>query len=124
MVNRQTTIRAGLQEKRPIIMLAFGADGMAPIRSALEWAPLQAHATEAPVVLCYITQSMASAAFVADWDLWRDMGCTVIPLTLHSQNATSDPSSPPALQFDSSSSTVSTVSNVLSDNDRCDRPVI
>lgn len=52
----------------------MGARGMGPLRAALEWTPVQAHATANPVSLFYITQCQQSAAYLADWDQWREAG--------------------------------------------------
>lgn len=55
-------------------MIGMGARGMGPLRAALEWTPVQAHATANPVTLFYITQCQQSAAYLADWDQWREAG--------------------------------------------------
>ena len=52
----------------------MGARGMGPLRAALEWTPVQAHATANPVSLFYMTQCQQSAAYLADWDQWREAG--------------------------------------------------
>lgn len=72
-----------MQEQRPLLLVAYGPDGIAPLRAALEWAPLQAHASTNPITLVYAADSMPSAAFVKDWDQWRDFGVTVLPMFLH-----------------------------------------
>ena len=57
-----------------VAVTGMGARGMGPLRAALEWTPVQAHATANPVTLYYITQSQQSAAYLADWDQWRNAG--------------------------------------------------
>ncbi len=47
---------------------------MGPLRAALEWTPVQAHATANPVTLFYVAQGQQSAAYLADWDQWREAG--------------------------------------------------
>ena len=47
---------------------------MGPLRAALEWTPVQAHATANPVTLFYVAQGQQSAAYLADWDRWREAG--------------------------------------------------
>ena len=51
-----------------------GPRGIAPLRAVLEWTPVQAHATAHQVTLLYACQSAASAAFIKDWDSWREAG--------------------------------------------------
>ena len=55
-------------------MTGAGARGMGPLRALLEWTPVQAHATAHKVTLIYACASPASAAFLADWDTWREAG--------------------------------------------------
>ena len=50
---------------------------MGPLRAALEWTPIQAHATANPVTLFYLVQCQQSAAYLADWDQWRAAGVSV-----------------------------------------------
>ena len=54
---------------------------MGPLRAALEWTPVQAHSTANPVTLFYITQCQQSAAYLADWDRWREAGVCLASLT-------------------------------------------
>jgi len=63
-----------LQEQRNILALAIGLKGMAAIRAVLNWAPVQAHATSHKVTCYYVTKSPSSAAFLAEWDQWREAG--------------------------------------------------
>ena len=94
-----------------MVMLACDADGVAPIRAAIEWTPLQALAGEAPVVLCLIARSMSSTAFIADWDTWREAGVHVLPLYLHAQSSDAG-----ATQ---NGAATSEGADALCDNDRC-----
>jgi hypothetical protein len=55
-------------------MIAQGTEGIAAIRSALEWTPVQAHATEHHVALVYLCKNRGSAAYLKDWDVWREAG--------------------------------------------------
>ena len=43
---------------------------------------MQAHATQRSVSLFYVAPSMRAAAYVADWDEWRDAGLLVTPCYL------------------------------------------
>ena len=56
-----------------------GHHGMGPIRSAVSWTPLNAHATRKRVTVVCHALSMESAVFVQEWDLWRENGIKVIP---------------------------------------------
>ena len=40
---------------------------------------MQAHATANRVVLYYIAESQASAAYLVDWDAWREAGVSTFP---------------------------------------------
>lgn len=62
------------QEQRNILALAVGLKGIAAIRSVLSWAPVQAHATSHKVTAYYVTKSPQTAAFLAEWDQWREAG--------------------------------------------------
>ena len=57
-----------------VSLAGAGARGMGPLRALLEWTPVQAHATAHKVTLIYASASPASAAFLADWDTWREAG--------------------------------------------------
>eukprot|EP00193_Tetraselmis_chui_P008277 CAMPEP_0177767002 /NCGR_PEP_ID=MMETSP0491_2-20121128/8835_1 /TAXON_ID=63592 /ORGANISM="Tetraselmis chuii, Strain PLY429" /LENGTH=366 /DNA_ID=CAMNT_0019283473 /DNA_START=216 /DNA_END=1316 /DNA_ORIENTATION=+ len=69
-----------LEEGKNILMIAQGTEGIAAIRSALEWTPVQAHATEHHVALVYLCKNRGSAAYLKDWDVWREAGITVKPV--------------------------------------------
>lgn len=56
-----------------------GSKGIAPLRSVLEWTPVQAHATAHRVTLLYACASATSAAFIKDWDSWREAGVNQHP---------------------------------------------
>merc|ERR1712150_266647 len=45
-----------------------------------EWTPVQAHATEHRVALLYLCKNAGSAAYLKDWDGWRETGITVTPV--------------------------------------------
>lgn len=62
------------EDSRPLLLIGMGARGMGPLRAALEWTTVQAHATANPVTLFYIAQDQQSAAYLADWDQWREAG--------------------------------------------------
>ena len=66
------------EDSRPLMLIGMGARGMGPLRAALEWTPIQAHATANPVTLFYVAQCQQSAAYLADWDQWRGGGVSVI----------------------------------------------
>ncbi len=58
-------------------MIAMGTRGMAAIRSALNWQPVLAHASSHAVTALYLAHSAGKAAFVTEWDSWRDAGVSV-----------------------------------------------
>ncbi len=69
-----------LQEQRNILALAVGLKGIAAIRAVLNWAPVQAHATSHRVTAYYVTKSPSSAAFLSEWDQWREAGVSACTL--------------------------------------------
>lgn len=75
-------LASALEEARPLVLIAVGARGVAPVRAALSWTPVQAHATAHRVSLYYVAESPASAAFLLEWDAWRDAGVRVHPIYL------------------------------------------
>lgn len=65
---------SALEEARPLVLIAAGPRGVAPVRAALSWTPVLAHATAHRVSLFYLADSPASAAYLVEWDGWRDAG--------------------------------------------------
>lgn len=65
-----------------MLVAASGMQGIAGARATLTWNPVQALATEQPVMLVYVTASPQSAAFMTEWDEWRDAGIRIVPLYL------------------------------------------
>lgn len=84
LFNSYVGLLSAAEESRPLLMLAMGSRGMGPLRAALEWTPIQAHATANAVSLFYVTESQQSAAYLADWDKWREAGVSNIPLHMSS----------------------------------------
>jgi hypothetical protein len=69
-----------MQDKRPLIIAASGAEGAAAAKAVLEWEPLQAMATEQPVLYVCLAENKQSAALLAQEDKWRAVGITVCNL--------------------------------------------
>jgi len=69
-----------LEEGRSLVMIAQGTAGIAALRPCVEWTPVQAHATEHRVTLIYLCKGAGSAAFLKDWDGWREAGVKVKPV--------------------------------------------
>jgi hypothetical protein len=68
---------SALEEARALLLLGRGAAGAAPLRAALEWQPVAAHAGVKPVTLFLQAPRSAAAPYVADWDRWRDAGVRI-----------------------------------------------
>mmetsp|Transcript_13018 Transcript_13018/g.32942 ORF Transcript_13018/g.32942 Transcript_13018/m.32942 type:complete len:365 (-) Transcript_13018:151-1245(-) len=77
LFNKDVGLAQTLEDGKSILMIAQGTEGIAPIRSALESASVQAHATEYPVSLVYLCKNRGSAAYLKDWDVWREAGINV-----------------------------------------------
>jgi hypothetical protein len=69
-----------VQDKRPLIIAASGAEGAAAAKAVLEWEPVQAMATEEPVLYVCLADNKQSAALLAQEDKWRAVGITVCNL--------------------------------------------
>ena len=81
LFNSYVGLLSAAEDSRPLLLIGMGARGMGPLRAALEWTPVQAHSTANPVTLFYITQCQQSAAYLADWDRWREAGVCLASLT-------------------------------------------
>jgi hypothetical protein len=84
-----------------LLVLAVGVRGIAAARAALNWAPVQAHATAHKVTCFYVTRSPATAAFLPEWDVWREAGITFNPL--YTESLINGSSEIPPASVDSSS---------------------
>lgn len=80
LFNTIVSVMSALEEGRPLILLCAGTRGMAPMRALLNWTPVQAHATTHRVTSLYVTKSSSKAAFITEWDLWRESGAEFLPL--------------------------------------------
>ncbi len=65
------------EEGRALLLLGAGARGAAPLRAALEWQPVAAHAGVHGVTLFLQAPRAAAAPYVADWDRWREAGVRI-----------------------------------------------
>ncbi|KIY96852.1 hypothetical protein MNEG_11111 [Monoraphidium neglectum] len=74
------SLMAALEERRNLLLLAVGARGIAAARAALNWTPVLAHATQHKVTCLYVTRSPSTAAFLPEWDQWREAGVDFRPL--------------------------------------------
>lgn len=66
---------SGLEDARNLLLIGAGCRGIAPLRAAIEWTPVQAHSTAHRVTLFYFAPSAQSAAYLKDW-------CALFPLLL------------------------------------------
>ena len=78
-------LKAAVDNKHAIVLIAGGARGIGPMRSTLEWPIVASHADKYPVTLFYLhagakESNGKSAAFVAEWHEWRGGGVAVVPL--------------------------------------------
>ena len=86
LFNTAVSLQSALEEGRPLLMVAVGSRGIAPLRAALSWTPVLAHATAHPCNLIYAADSQASAAYLLEWDAWREAGVGVHPLYVDTTN--------------------------------------
>jgi len=101
LFNSYASLSSALEEQRNLLVLAVGVRGIAAARSALNWAPVQAHATANKVTCFYVTRSPATAAFLPEWDVWREAGISFNPL--YTESLSKGSSGIPLASIDSSS---------------------
>lgn len=90
LFNSHIGIQSALEEGRPLLMIAVGSRGIASVRAALNWTPVLAHASAHPCILFYVINghsSLASAAYLVEWDAWREAGVQVYPVPVDAANA-------------------------------------
>ena len=67
LFNSYVGLQSALEDARDLLLIGADCRGIAPLRAALEWTPVQAHATAHRVRLYYAAQSATSAAYLKDW---------------------------------------------------------
>ena len=67
MFNSYVGLLSGLEDARNLLLIGAGCRGIAPLRAAIEWTPVQAHSTAHRVTLFYFAPSAQSAAYLKDW---------------------------------------------------------
>lgn len=70
---------AALEGGHPLVVLCAGPRGVAPVRAALSWTPVLAHAGSCRVAVFYVAGSQSSAAYLLEWDTWREAGVSSRP---------------------------------------------
>ncbi|PSC75462.1 adenylate kinase [Micractinium conductrix] len=80
LFNQSINLAAAMENGHPLVMLCAGSRGIAPVRAALSWTPVLAHASNSCVALYYVADSPSSAAYLVEWDTWREAGAQVHPL--------------------------------------------
>jgi len=85
LFNSNVVLNSMLEENRPLLMIAMGARGIAPLHAVLSWTPVLAHATAHKVALYYVAEKPASACYLVEFDEWRDAGVLVNPLYMEEE---------------------------------------
>jgi len=80
LINPDHSLQRSLEDGRGLLVIAQGTNGIGAVRACLEWTPVQAHATEHPVTLVYLSKNAGSSAYLKDWDSWRAAGIKVKPV--------------------------------------------
>ena len=65
---------ASLEAGHPLLVVCAGVRGIAPVRAALAWTPVLAHAGSCHVAVFYVADSPPAAAYLSEWDTWREAG--------------------------------------------------
>ena len=72
-------LKSAIERGHAIVCVAGGPRGMGPLRSVIEWPPVSSHAGKNPVTLLYLhAGDSQSAAYVSEWDSWREGGTKVV----------------------------------------------
>ncbi|KAK9862207.1 hypothetical protein WJX84_008668 [Apatococcus fuscideae] len=90
-------LQSSMESGRHLLLIGVGASGIAPLRAVMDWAPVQAHASSGQVALVYLAPSPTAAAYLSEWDHWREMGAHVQVEYLDrdsSQSASDRPANP------------------------------
>eukprot|EP00891_Asterochloris_glomerata_P008262 jgi/Astpho2/8262/fgenesh1_pg.00122_%23_34_t len=74
LFNSYVGLLSALEEQRDMLMVAWGSQGIAPLRALAQWTPVQAQATANRVSLVYVAESQEGAAYVTEWDELREAG--------------------------------------------------
>lgn len=82
LFNPEVNLVASLEGGHPLVVLSAGARGIAPVRAALSWTPVLAHAGSCRVAVFYVAASQAAAAYLLEWDTWREAGVSAAPRSL------------------------------------------
>lgn len=82
LFNSEVNLVASLEAGHPLLVVCAGVRGIAPVRAALAWTPVLAHAGSCHVAVFYVADSPPAAAYLSEWDTWREAGVAVHPLYL------------------------------------------
>jgi len=79
LFHEEDRLGLSLEEGKNLVLVA-GGTGIGPIRAVADWAPVQAYAGNGHVVsLFYHYESLESAAYVDEFQSWREAGIHVRP---------------------------------------------
>jgi hypothetical protein len=77
-------LKRAIKHGHSIVCIAGGTRGVGPLRSVMNWPDISSHAGAHPVTLFYLhagdTETAGQcAAYVQEWDDWREAGAKVVP---------------------------------------------
>ena len=77
-------LKRAIEHGHSIVCIAGGTRGVGPLRSVMNWPDISSHAGTHPVTLFYLhagdmETAGQSAAYVQEWDNWREAGAKVVP---------------------------------------------
>ena len=78
LFHEENKLGASLEEGKNLLMIG-SSTGIGPLRSVIEWLPVQAYAGQHQVTLLYHVESLDAAAYLDHWDEWREANIHVRP---------------------------------------------
>lgn len=80
LLNSYVNLPTALEDGKNLMLVCVGTRGIVPMRAVLGWTPVLAHATAHKITCFYVAPAPAKAAFLTEWDSWREAGVTFCPI--------------------------------------------
>ena len=74
----ERSLESAMRKEHNLVIVAYGTNGMASVRSLLDWQPAMAYASQHAVTVFYLCESQEDAALLSLHDEWREEGFKII----------------------------------------------